>query len=435
MQAYDVIVIGAGPAGMICAGTAASWGVRVLVLEQNPQVGKKLSLTGGGRCNLSNQAGDYHDFIANYGEEAKYLHSAFSRFSVEDSLDFFSSRGLALKTEERGRVFPQSDDAADVVRLLRSYMQENGASLQCSSRVKSIRFHQGSEEGSRPYFELRSAKHSYRASALVLATGGFAQQQGEASLGFEWLSQLGHEVHQSSPDIVPLKVPTKWVQKLAGRSLENFKLRFCSSKGQELLVRPKEGERLLFTHFGLSGPAILNNTSKVKDLLKAGKVQGYLNIFPEYPDPASFDQFLQSKFAAAPNKILQNLIKTILPSGLSALNGAVELLLGPELLQQKVNSVSRSERQKIGSLLQGLPFTVSGTMGYNKAVICDGGLDLKQLNTKNMSSKLYPNLFVVGDLLHIKRPSGGFSLQLCWTSGYLAGVAAAQHVLAPEKAR
>jgi predicted Rossmann fold flavoprotein len=411
METYDVIVVGGGPAGMMAAGRAAECGRRVLLLEQNNRLGVKLDLTGGGRCNITNAEFDTHEFLSFFGDAAKFLYSPFSRFTVQNTFDFFAERGLPLMVEERKRAFPKTENAADVTRVLKQYMREHNVTIKLGVAVEHFLVEHDVIVG------VRSNKGLFRAESVVLATGGSAYREtGSTGDAMGWLGEVGHTIAEATPDIVPLRVQDSWVKDLSGISLDSMKITFTARTGETLSRTGK----LLFTHFGLSGPLILNCAHLVKHFLKHGPVAATLDLFPGI-EPHEVDRLVLEGMNANKNKIVRNVLKELVPGGVSR---ALSALLPTALLETKVNAVTRTQRQTVAQALKGLALTVTGTMGYDWAVVCDGGIPLSEVDTRTMASRLHPNLFVTGDLLHISRPTGGYSLQLCWTTGWVVGESA-----------
>ncbi|MCA9366307.1 NAD(P)/FAD-dependent oxidoreductase [Candidatus Kaiserbacteria bacterium] len=406
---YDVVVVGAGPSGMMAAGHAAMRGKRVLLVDKNKVAGKKLSITGGGRCNILNAEPDTKKLLEHYGAAAKFLHSPFSQHSMQDSWDFFESRGLKLVVEARQRAFPASQRAEDVTAFMKRFVNEQHVEMRLGTRMTGFITKAGTLKG------ISTNKGDILAQSIVMATGGQARSEtGSTGEGFKYLKALGHSVHAPNPDIVPLTVSEQWVKDLSGTTLSFMKITFCP---EDKAKRFAKTGKILFTHFGLSGPLILNSAREVKRLLKSGPVAAEIDMFPDTDIPTVRNRVLEV-FNANKNKQLKNIIKDIAPAGMSE---AVLAHVAPDLHDEKVHSVPKEARQALADLLKAMPLTVTGTLGYEKAVISDGGVDLSEVNTKTMASKLYPNLFLTGDVLHINRPSGGYSLQLCWTTGFVAG--------------
>lgn len=406
---FDVIVIGGGASGMMAAGRAAENNRSVLLLEKNNKLGEKLKITGGGRCNITNAEPDIHKFIDNYGDATKYLHSAFARFGVNETITFFESRGLSLVTEARNRMFPKSMRAFDVYRTLNEFIKKNNVVVRTGEAVHKIK-----KSGQEIQY-CETFKNKYYAKSYIIATGGNSRPEtGSTGDGFPWLKSLGHTVSRPSPDIVPLRANDNWVHKLSGVSLSFMKIYFLADGKR---VFSKTG-KILFTHFGLSGPLILNSSKKVGDLLEAGKVvTAKIDVFPDTGN-REFDQKILKVFQANPNKMLRNVIDEFTPRGL----GKAMFLLLPNIdFNKKTNTVTKEERVAIRELLKSLPITSLSLMGMDRAVISDGGVNIEEVNFKTMQSKIVKNLYLTGDILNISRPSGGYSLQLCWTTGFLAG--------------
>ena len=410
---WDVVVIGGGPAGMMAAGRAAELGSRVLLIEKNDSLGVKLLITGGGRCNVTNAETDNRQLLSKFKASDKYLFSPFSQFAVEDALNFFNSRGMPTKVEPEQRVFPTSDSAQSVWDVLVEYVNEGGVEILTSSPIVGF-----SQEDGR----IRSAKlkdsSEIEAEKFVLATGGTSRPEtGSTGDGFKWLSEIGHKVHEPHASLVPISIRDSWPRRLSGLTLENIKITtFQNNAKQESHLG-----KILFTHFGVSGPTILNMSSDIGELLKYGGVEISLDLFPK-TDSGQLDRDLQAIFNEHINKRFKNTLKYLVTPTL-----AIELIglsgIDPET---PCNSIKRDERKWLVKLLKDLRMRVDALLGLDKAVVTSGGVDLDEVDFKTMSSRLYQNLYLVGDVLNIDRPSGGYSLQLCWTTGFVAGSAAAE---------
>lgn len=413
---YDVIVIGGGASGMMAAGRAAERGKRVLLLEKNKNLGEKLKITGGGRCNITNAEENERVFLSRYGKAEQFLYSSFSRFGVKDTFSFFESRGLPLVTQAENRVFPKTEKAADVSRTLEKYLKKGNVEIRVNAEVSQIAGADGRVE------KIIAGGEEFSASSYVLATGGKSHPEtGSTGDGFLWLKKLGHKIQEPTPTLVPLAVRDGWVKELAGISFPSAKISFFVGGASTLLGAGKKKlalkGKILFTHFGLSGPLILNAAGKVSDMLHEGPVSAFIDAYPDI-DLGALDKRIVNIFNANKNKTLKNVFKDIAPAG--AARAILSLLknINPD---KKTHSVTKEERKQITRLLKSLPAGISGLMGYNRAIVADGGLLLSEVDAKTMRSKLYGNLYVTGDLLNITRPSGGFSLQLCWTTGYVTG--------------
>ena len=405
---YDVLVIGGGASGMMAALRAADLGKRVLLIEKNAVLGAKLAITGGGRCNITNAQDDVRLFLAKYGAAEKFLHSAFAQFGVRDTFSFFESRGLPLKVEEHQRAFPASERASDVVAALAQHLAKGGVEVRTGVSVEKVLAAKGRIEG------VQTSAGKFVATSYILATGGVSHPEtGSTGDGFGWLTELGHTVEKPTPTLVPLRVKERWAKELAGVSLPMMKIAFAVDGVKKF---SKTGP-LLFAHFGISGPTVLNSAGRVADLLKEGAVVAHVDLFPGVADDA-LDQRVRGAFDAKKNRTLKNAMKDIVPSGIS---GALLALLPNIDPETKVHSVTREDRLALLALAKHLPLTIAGLMGLDRAIVADGGLPLAEVDTRTMRSRLYENLFITGDLLNITRPSGGYSLQLCWTTGFVAG--------------
>lgn len=405
---FDVIVIGGGASGMMAAGTAARRGKKVLLLEKNKKLGEKLSISGGGRCNITNAEENVRVLLKNYGDAEPYLYSSFAQFGVQDTFSFFEELDLPLVVQARKRAFPHTESAPDVKKVMELYCTHQNIIIKTNAPVEKV-VKKGDDIS-----HVVAKGVSYRATSIVLATGGMSHPEtGSTGDGFQWLRDLGHTVENPTPSIVPLAVKDAWVKALAGVSLSFMKISFFVDGKRAF---SKIG-KILFTHFGLSGPLILNAAKKVGDLLHTGEVTATIDMYPD----TEFD-VLERKVIAVfdvnKNKVFKNVVKEFVPDGMS--DAVLDLLLF-ELRDTKVHSVSKENRKKIIHLLKRMPVTIEGLMGYDRAVVADGGVPLVEIDTKTMASKKCHNLYITGDLLHINRPSGGFSLQLCWTTGFVAG--------------
>lgn len=408
IEHYDVIVVGGGASGMMAAGTAALRGKKVLILEKNKVLGQKLAITGGGRCNITNAEYDTRVLLKNYGEAEPFLYSSFSQFGIKDTFSFFEKKGLPLVVQARKRAFPQTERASDVKNVMITYCTHPNITIKANTSVEKIIKKDGVVNG------VVAKDVTYTATSVVLATGGMSHPEtGSTGDGFKWLQDLGHAVHKPTPSIVPLAVKDVWVKGLAGVSLSFMKISFFVDGKRAF---SKTG-KILFTHFGLSGPLILNSAKKVGGLLHTGEVTATIDLYPD----TEFDVLekkILSVFENNKNKTFKNIVKEFVPDGMT---DATLSLLPKTFADKKVHSVLKEDRKKIIHLLKAMPITIIGLMGYDRAVVADGGVLLTEIDTKTMESKKVKNLYITGDLLHINRPSGGFSLQLCWTTGYVAG--------------
>ncbi|MEK7516331.1 MAG: aminoacetone oxidase family FAD-binding enzyme [Patescibacteria group bacterium] len=443
---WDVVVIGGGPAGMMAAGRAAERGRSVLLLEKNPTLGKKLLATGGGRCNVTNGKIEIRTMLAQYKGNGQFLFSAFSQFSVQDTLNFFNRRGMATKVEAEGRVFPVSNKAQSVWDVLVRYMKEGDVRIQTGAAVTGLSLDAVTKHVS---IRLKDTTE-IRAQSCVVATGGASRPEtGSSGEGFIWLKKIGHTIIDTSGALVPIALTDAWAKKISGVTLKDIKLTVFQSpeyvegqNGQKQEVSAKGGSavrlsstlsdqtegsspskssggqegKLLFTHVGISGPTVLNMSKEVGEMLQYGEVTIALDLFPKL-DSGALKRELQTLLIAESNKKLKNTLRKLIPA---ALVGAL-LELANINGETANHSVRREDRIKLVALAKAIPLHVKGLLGADKAVVSSGGVALKEVNFKTMQSRLAPNLYVIGDVLNIDRPSGGYSLQLSWTTGFVAG--------------
>jgi predicted Rossmann fold flavoprotein len=405
---YDVVVVGGGPAGLMAAGTAAKDGAKVFVIEKNEELGKKLLISGGGRCNLTNANPNHRDFVSKYGKKGNFLFTPFSIFSVNDSIKFFNDLGLKTKVEPGFRVFPESNSSLDVLEILVRYAKNNGVEFMLSMEVDKFK-----KVGEKITSVILKNGEEIKAKSFVLATGGKSHPEtGSTGDGFKWLKELGHKVADSNPSLVPIKIKEIWIGDFAGITLENVGISVWQDSKK---IINKKG-RILFTHEGASGPTILNMSKDIGDLLQYGETKIAIDFFPGIGLDELHERF-KKLFELHSSKKIKNLIINEVPAKIFL--KILDLLkIDGEIW---MNSIMREERTAIIDKLKKFELRVSGLMGYDKAIISSGGLDLEEVDFRTMKSKLFDNLFFVGDLLDFDRPSGGFSLQLCWTTGYIAG--------------
>ncbi len=410
-EIWDVAVIGGGPAGMMAAGRAAERGARVILIEKNQSLGKKLLITGGGRCNVTNAELDTRKLLEKFKDNGKFLFSAFSEWTVQHTLDFFHLKKMETKVERELRVFPISDSAQSVWNVLVEYLREHNVTILSNSPVTDILV--SSENEHEVSGVLLKNKKEIRARSVILATGGVSRPEtGSTGDGYAWLRKLGHTVTDPTPSLVPLKTKDTWIHRVAGLTLPDVKLTLLQNNVKQDVRKGK----LLFTHVGVSGPTILNMSKDVGELLKYGDVIISLDIVPHL-DYGQLNLKLQEIFKENDKKKFKNSLRVLAPAALAPI--IVELSkISPEV---SCNSITREERLSLVKLLKDIPIHIESLLGLEKAVISSGGVSLEEVDFKTMSSGLYPNLYLIGDILNIDRPSGGYSLQLCWTTGFVAG--------------
>jgi len=405
---WDVVVIGGGPAGMMAAGCAAEKGARVLLLEKNKSLGKKLLITGGGRCNVTNAEVDNKKLLAKFKDSGKFLFSPFSQWSVADTLAFFHTRGMQTKEEAEKRVFPLSNTARSVWDTLVAYIQKGGVTVL--SNIEAKKFH--TEKDLISAVEVKGGG-LIRAKSFILATGGMSHPEtGSTGDGYKWLRELGHTIHEESGALVPIATKKSGFVTAAGVSLKEAKITLYQNEVKQAQSKGK----ILFTHVGLSGPAILNMSRDIGELLKYGEVIIELDLLPSM-GYEKVNGELQELFKSNSNKKIKNVVSKLISPAL-----VLPILEVAEIdADTFCNSVTRLERIALMKTLKHLRFEASHLLGLDKAVVTAGGVDLNEVDLKSMRSKKCGNLYLVGDILNIDRPSGGYSLQLCWTTGFVAG--------------
>ena len=411
-----VVVIGGGAAGLMAAVIAGREGAKVTLLEKMNYVGKKMGITGKGRCNITN-ACDMSEFIKNTPGNGKFLYGAYERFTNEDLLQLLHDAGLETKVERGGRVFPASDSALDVRNTFMKLMKQYGVDVHLEEPVKKILVDDGTVTG------VVTDKETYHADAVVIATGGKSYPAtGSTGDGYILASQVGHTITDIRPSLVPIVTEESWVKDLMGLSLRNVELSvIAKNKVQATMF----GE-MMFTHFGITGPIVLSLSHTVGKLMRKkniGTIGLDINLKPAL-SPETLDKRLQKDFDLYSKKQLINGMKDLLPSRLIPL--IIELAgIDP---QKQINQISKEERQQIGYMLQHMPLTVKGLRPVEEAIVTAGGISLKEFNPKTMESKLVKGLYGAGEVLDIDAFTGGYNLQAAFSTGYVA----AMHITHPE---
>ncbi|PIT88529.1 MAG: aminoacetone oxidase family FAD-binding enzyme [Candidatus Magasanikbacteria bacterium CG10_big_fil_rev_8_21_14_0_10_36_32] len=404
---FDVAVVGAGPAGIMAAGAAAEFGAKVILIDQNTKPGKKLLLTGNGRCNITNAEFNLRKLVENYGENGKFLFHAFFVFGPKKVINFFNRLGVKTKIENDGRVFPISERSSDVLNALEKYLSKNKVSICLNSRVSRIVFKKNKIE------KLVVENKSIIAEKYIFCTGGKSYPMtGSTGDGFKWIRDFGHTVDELLPALVPIKIKEDWVKKLQGLVFKNIKIIVCQNNKRYF----KETGDILFTHFGASGPAILNISGRVGGLLKQGAVKLSLDIFPSL-NLEFLNKKIQDKINQNPKKSIKSLLSDFVPNRF-----AVALLENLNLKTDKqIINITKKEINKIAVYLKNIEITVEELCGFDLAMVTKGGVSLKEINNKTMKSKIIDNLFFAGEIISADGRTGGFNLQICWSTGYLAG--------------
>ena len=441
-EIWDVAVIGGGPAGMMSAGRSAELGAKVILIEKNESLGKKLLITGGGRCNVTNAEFNTRALLEKFKENGKFLFSAFSQYSSKETLDFFNSKGMPTKIENEKRAFPESNSSTSVLNVLLSYMKEGGVEILTNSPVSSVnvdtsvilanaRIHGSpiksgmtkdnnadiSNQNIISSITLENGKEIF-AKNFILATGGKAYPKtGSTGDGFVWLKKLGHTIIKPDSALVPLNIKDEWAKELQGLALDNIKISIIQDDKK---IEAKPG-KILFTHFGVSGPTILNMSRKINELMPNGDVFISLDLLPKF-DFSTLNTELQKIFKKHTNKIFKNAILDLIPSGLVPIIIKKSDIGGDTFC----HSITRDERIKLMHVLKDIRLQIESLLSPENAIVSSGGVELKEVDFKTMQSKLFSNLYLTGDILNINRPSGGYSLQICWTTGFVAGTNASK---------
>ena len=415
-EAYDVIVVGAGPAGMFAAGFAARAGARVLLLEKNRQCGAKILLTGKGRCNVTNSEPDQRRFSEHFGRNGKAFLSALHRFGVAEVVDFFEQHGLPLKVERGGRIFPARGDAADVQKTLVAFVRDAGAELLTDCPVRGLRCDAGRISS------VQSGRGEFFAKTVIIATGGLSYPQtGCSGDGYRWAKQQGHAVIEPEPSLVPLRLAEDWTAELCDFNLKHVRI----AVRQHGRTRAERFGEAFFTRNGIGGPIILDLSGAVRSALRDGEVTLLLDLKPAV-EMQTFDRRLQRELAEHSNKDFRNALAGLLPGDMIPLF----IRLSGIDPYKKCHTVSKEERKRLLLLFKGLEMRVAGCGGFDKAIVTAGGVALKDIDMRTMRSKKIENLFFAGEVVDLDGPTGGFNLQVCWSTGYLAGTQAAQRAVA-----
>lgn len=413
-----IIVVGAGPAGMMAAITAAQKGARVLLYEQNEKVGKKLFITGKGRCNVTNDS-DCEELLTNVITNPKFLYSSFYDFDAQSCMDFFEGLGVRLKTERGNRVFPKSDHSSDIIRALEYEMRRLGVEIHLKTPVASLLLEKnGEEEKEKCTGILLADGKKVQADCVLLATGGVSYPlTGANGSGLEMAQKAGHKVTELYPALVPLVSEETWCHELMGLSLRNVS---AEIKNGKKTLYEGFGE-MLFTHFGVSGPLILSASSKIVKQLQKGKLTLTIDLKPALSQE-QLDKRILRDLEQANNKQFKNALSELLPSKLIP----VMIRLSDISPDKKANELTKEERRRFGMLLKHLPVTILGTADFKEAIITQGGICVKEINPSSMESKKITGLYFAGECIDVDALTGGFNLQIAWSTGYLAGVHMAQ---------
>lgn len=418
MSNYDVIVIGGGPSGLMASVAAAEHGAAVLLIDKGAKLGRKLGISGGGRCNVTNVK-ETDELISHIPGNGRFLYSAFDHFNNRDIINFFEELGIALKEEDNGRMFPVSDKASSVVSALVGKVRNLGVEILTDSPVQKVIYDEGAVKG----IQLSSGK-TISASAVVIATGGKSvPQTGSTGDGYPWAEAAGHTITELFPTEVPILSREEWIKsgELQGLSLRDVALSVWNHKGKKVISHRGD---MIFTHFGLSGPIALRCSQFLRQVQRKSGVETVEMSIDLFPDlhPQEVEQQLQSRLEQEPKKAIRNSLKGLLPERL------IPLLLAKAGLDGDITGhhVSKNGLQSLANILKRMPVHVHGTRSLSEAFVTGGGVNLKEVDPKRMESKLMPGLFFCGEILDIHGYTGGYNITAAFSTGYTAGKHAAE---------
>lgn len=416
MNEYQVIVVGGGAAGMMAAGQAAKGGARVLLLEKKEHLGRKIAITGKGRCNLTNEE-NVSDFISHYPGNGRFLHGILREFDNVALREFFEHYGVETKVERGGRVFPVSDDAEKIVEALKAFLADKGVDVRSGIAVEEILVENGQVIGVRGAGQKR-----YLAPAVIVCTGGASYPAtGSNGDGFRFARKLGHSVMTPRPALVPLKTSEEWVKELQGLALRNVEASLWMGGKKKV----SEFGEMLFTHFGVSGPIILTLSRQAGEALLAGEhVELRINLKPALSSE-QLDARVQRDLQKYSNKQFKNALDDLLPQSLIP----VMIQLSGINPDGVVHQISREERKRFVGLLQELPMTITETLPIETAIVTAGGINIKEINPKTMASKRVEGLYWAGEVVDVDGITGGYNLQAAFSMGYRAGRSASDSAL------
>ena len=406
-----VVVIGGGAAGMFASIFAARNGNEVHLFEKNEKLGKKLFITGKGRCNLTNSC-DEETFFQSVVSNEKFLYSAFHGFSNEDAIAYFEQLGLPLKEERGGRIFPKSDHSSDVIKALEQRMKELDVKIHLNSLVKEILLQETDEGQKKVTGVLLENGQKIVGDKVIVATGGMSYQAtGSTGDGYEFAKQAGHKVTTLRSALVPMETKEEYIPRMQGLSLKN--VRFTVKDGKKVLYQ--DFGELLFTHFGMSGPLVLTASSYLGKKLEKKELQGTIDLKAALTEE-QLDARLLREFEAGKNKQFKNVISGMFPSKMFP----VILELGKIPSEKKVNEITKAERMEFLRVVKNFPVTITGLRGFREAIITQGGVKTGEINPKTMESKKAQGLYFIGEVLDLDAVTGGFNLQIAWSTARAA---------------
>ncbi len=412
MLEYSIAVIGAGPSGMMAAIIASGFKKDIVLLEKNDSSGKKLLLSGKGRCNLTNIA-DLDNFLEHFSSTGLFLRSGFEQFFNSELMKFFEDEGLKLKIERGGRVFPLNDKSKSILDVLKKKLKEQNVDVFNNSIVRALR-----EETGEWFIELAGSK-VIKARRVILATGGASYPlTGSTGDGFKIAQELGHKIIPLRPGLAPLETAEDWVQGLAGLSLKNIRISFSQGKKN---ISSEIGE-MIFTHFGVSGPLVLELSSKIVDWFSdGGSVLLRIDLKPGLTED-ELDNRLIRDFEDFGNKNFKNVLKELLPNKL--IDVCLKITAIPAF--KKANQISSRERKMLRDFLKGFSLVITKVRPLEEAIVTRGGVSTKEINPRTMESRINKGLYFCGEIIDVDADTGGYNLQAAFSTGYLAGKCAAE---------
>ncbi len=406
----NVVVVGAGAAGLFAAGIAAEAGASVTVFEKNPYPGKKLNITGKGRCNVTNNC-DFDELMANIPQNPRFMYSAFSAFTPQDMMAFLEKEGVELKTERGGRVFPVSDRARDITDALYAFAKRNGAKFK-TAKVEELIIENEAVCG------VRTALETVSCDAVIVATGGASYPlTGSTGDGYRFAESVGHTVVSPRGSLVPLCAERELCRTAQGLTLKNVVLSAFNEKGKQLFSEIGE---MLFTHFGMSGPLVLSASAHMRDFEKE-RYYVTIDLKPGLT-PEKLEERILRDIEEKKNKDLANILRGLLPSGM------IPIVLKKSGIDASVkgNSLTREMRRNLRDTLKSLKFDIDEKRPIEEAIITSGGVNVREINPKTMESKKISGLYFAGEVLDVDAYTGGFNLQIAWSSAYVAGKSVAE---------
>lgn len=402
---YQKIIIGAGPAGLFTTIFAKQRGEKVLLLEKNNCIGKKLAITGKGRCNISNNTLDLKDLVSRYKKNGKFLYHAFSKLSVVDALEFFHNLGIKTKVERGDRIFPESDDAYELIEKMYTLVKDDTL-FNCD--VQEIL-----KDGNK-IIGVKTNKGEFTADKYIIATGGKSYPlTGSNGDGYTLAQTVGHTIIEPKPALVPVETKESWVRDLAGLGLKNIRMDVYQNDKK---IFSKFGE-LLFTHTGLSGPIVIDCAREIGDLLEEAPVKVLIDLKPALSYPILKER-IHKDLTESGNRAIKNSLGKLLPSSLVP----VIIKLSAIDPEEKASQLSKESKNTLLHILKELTLNITEIGDWNNAIVTDGGIDIKEIDPNTMQSKIINNLYFAGEIIDVYGPTGGYNLQLCWSTGYLAGI-------------